>query len=138
MGVGSAFYKNYYMGLGLVYIIVGIIPLGQMKTLETCKSICPLNFADRDWKLWACDLQKVDWNSEEGYRNAWKAFDQNVTGPCFVWKRLQRSAFCNRVCPVKRLRIPYRVRGTRNPQAARRKPYRSVPWRIHLILDQLI
>lgn len=84
MGVGSAFYKNYYMGLGLVYIIVGIIPLGQMKTLETCKSICPLNFGDRDWKLWACDLQKVDWNSEEGYRNAWKAFDQNITGPCFV------------------------------------------------------
>jgi hypothetical protein len=84
MGVGSAFYNNYYMGLGLVYILVGIIPIAQMPVLNTCKSICPLKFADRDWKLWACDLQKQEWNTEAGYRNAWLSFDQNVTGPCFV------------------------------------------------------
>ena len=138
MGVGSAFYKNYYMGLGLVYIIVGIIPLGQMKTLETCKSICPLNFADRDWKLWACDLQKLIGIQKKGIETHGRLLTKMLLDHVLCVKHLQRSAFCNRVCPVKRLRIPYRVRGTRNPQAARRKPYRSVPWRIHLILDQLI
>jgi|EP00945_MAST-04E_sp_MAST-4E-sp1_P000304 hypothetical protein len=81
MGVGSAFYKTYYLALGAVYIIVGSVPLGQMEALNTCKSRCPLAFPDREWKKWECALGPVKWDSLEGYRNAWVSFDN---ASCFV------------------------------------------------------
>ena len=82
MAVGSAFYKNYYLGLGLIYVIVGMIPVGQLSVLATCKSICPLKFGDRKWKAWACDLKKVGWDAPEGYAHAWTSYDNRTCVIC--------------------------------------------------------
>ena len=88
MGVGSTNRQKYYLALGLIYLAVGILPIGLFPQTSDCPVLCALRFPDRKWKNWECTESIGDpvtnYLDIDEYKRIYLQFYLNATGPCYV------------------------------------------------------
>jgi hypothetical protein len=109
MGVGSTQRQKYYLVLGGIYLIVGILPIALFSSTSDCPTICALRFPDRPWKNWECTKEVgtavTNYLDVEEYKRIYKQFYMNTTGPCYVCQAVNATALLEpcKPCPAAKM-----------------------------------
>ena len=106
MGTGSKQRQKYYIALGGIYLIVGILPLALVGQTADCPTICALRFPDRPWKNWECTtsigMAVENYLDEKEYKRIYAQFYPNATGPCFICEAANKTTLLEpcKPCPA--------------------------------------
>ena len=101
--------QKYYLILGAIYLLIGIMPMILYPQTSDCKPLCALRFPDRPWKNWECTRSigepVTDYLDIEEYKRIYTQFYKNTTGPCYICLAANQTTLLQpcKPCPAAKM-----------------------------------